>query len=111
VKARCTDLVEIIEGAKVDFLHRTVYDFLVTEDIHVLLVQWAGASFRPHLYMCKEILSQLKHLPESGRDIEPNDQLQALIECFLSHARQIDYQSGSTEIRVVDDLAPTLKIF
>ena len=58
VNASCRDLVEFfISGTfdyyTIDFLHRSVYDFLRTKDMQHLLVTRAGLDFNPLLALCK----------------------------------------------------------
>jgi hypothetical protein len=40
---------------KVDFLHRTVRDFLMIPDWQDLLDKWAGSDFNADLIICKAI--------------------------------------------------------
>ena len=70
VMAHCTDLLEVspismdgeLAASRVDFLHRTVHEFLQTRNIHSLLTERAGATFNTHLFMCNSTLSQIKRL-------------------------------------------------
>ena len=60
LNARCRDLLELNTGGKIGFLHRTVIDFLETNDIHVRLVDNAGSEFDPCLANLKVIVAVLK---------------------------------------------------
>lgn len=66
INARCTDLLDIIEAPrtdayfqnKVDFLHRTVRDFIEEPETKKRLKQWLskdkkGANFDPCRYVCR----------------------------------------------------------
>ncbi|KAK3314328.1 hypothetical protein B0H66DRAFT_461305, partial [Apodospora peruviana] len=66
--AQCRDLVHVSKNPRrvrpwayeVQFLHRTVADFLKTAEIHSLLVQRCGDDFDPRLSICRCLLVQLK---------------------------------------------------
>lgn len=47
---------------KVEFLHRTVRDFLVTEDCQRVLKKWTPPSFDIHFAICNIILAEVKEL-------------------------------------------------
>lgn len=48
----------------VEFLHRTVKDFLLEKEILAILKANAGSDFDPKLELCKILLTQFKALPE-----------------------------------------------
>ena len=105
ILARCTDLIEVSQDDRVDFLHRTVHDFLHLRDVHNLLVQRAGVDFDTHQYMCNALLSQL--LVRDTRDsIDPNGLcgLTSIAEEFLDHAAEMESHSNSTYITLLEKL-------
>lgn len=60
----CRDLLGISRGTdydRVEFLHRTVRDFLCTEDIWRSLERRAGADFNPLLVLCRASLAQMTY--------------------------------------------------
>ena len=73
INARCTDLVEImtseasqaVSSYTVEFLHRTVKDFLETEEIRNLLSKRSDADFDADGYLCQAYLAQIKLIPSN----------------------------------------------
>ena len=68
----CKDLLEMnrhdddentYHRCRVDFLHRTVRDFLEIPDMKKLLEGRAGAEFDPLVSLCRNLLAQIKALP------------------------------------------------
>ncbi|KAI0885146.1 uncharacterized protein GGS22DRAFT_139493 [Annulohypoxylon maeteangense] len=60
----CRDLLGISRGSdydRVEFLHRTVRDFLCTEDIWRSLEKRAGVDFNPLLVLCRASLAQMTY--------------------------------------------------
>lgn len=60
----CRDLLGVSRGNdydRVEFLHRTVRDFLCTEDIWRSLGKRAGADFNPRLVLCRASLAQMTY--------------------------------------------------
>jgi NACHT domain-containing protein len=51
---------ETIYELRVDFLHRTVKDFLSTRDCHSLITAWTPASFKVDESLCKAYIADLK---------------------------------------------------
>lgn len=69
LNARCKGLLEVVlvnpcpdifSKYKVDFLHRTVRDFLRMRDIQKLLAERLEKSFDPHVTICWALLAQTK---------------------------------------------------
>jgi hypothetical protein len=76
INARCTDLLDIIESPrtdvyfqnKVEFLHRTVRDFMEERKTKNRLKEWlpgdkGGGTFDPGQYICQSIVAQIKRAP------------------------------------------------
>ena len=82
LNGRCKGLLEIVRREnssrkhlpilKVDFLHRTVHDFLLTEDIKKILAKNLGGDFNPNLRLCKTFLSR-SHRLAGGRTSRGSD--------------------------------------
>ena len=72
LNGRCKGLLEVTRGKqrgeydlpilRVDFLHRTVHDFLLTKDVQTMLNENVKDDFNPNLRLCKALLAQLKFL-------------------------------------------------
>ena len=116
VNARCTDLLEVCwpgygSRPQIEFLHRTVRDFLETKDIQYLLDERAGDAFNVHRYMCNALLSQMKILPQQRGYCEAHTQLDFLVNDFMYHAYQIDISDGFTYRHLIKDLQSTVEFF
>ena len=105
VHARRQDLLEFV-GANLQFLHRTVKDFLQTGDVSTRLRAQAGSSFNPHRYLC---LSKLLQIKIKGR-LAPAEwsylQVSRLIELckgFLQHVSSADEELdfGADLVRII----------
>lgn len=117
--ARCRGLVEVsaippaehtIEGrhqffnTKVDFLHRTVRDFLQNkemEDFFERLTQ----GFDPHLALAKSFLAQMKVLPNSGPEYT-----KLLFERLAYSARRVEEDSGVCLSNILDETEVTINV-
>ncbi|KAG8534382.1 uncharacterized protein KY384_001227 [Bacidia gigantensis] len=98
ILARCTDLLQISNDNRVDFLHRTVNDFLQTRDMTVLLIERAGADFNSHYHLCNAMLAQIKTIPTGatydGQSSHAED-LTSLIDHLMYHAYQLEVETRS----------------
>ena len=90
VHARCQDLLEF-KGADLQFIHRTVVDFLNTGDIAAQLESRSGENFVPFRYICNSMLLQIRL---KARIPQPSsihwDRFHELKESFLFYARDLD---------------------
>ena len=117
VMARCTDLLEVspiskdgeLADSRVDFLHRTVHDFLQTRNIHCLLTERAGATFNTHLFMCNSTLSQIKRL--ELRYKSHDKRFDSLVENFMYHFSQMEIKGSYENGAIVDELDRTISVF
>ncbi|KAM0794000.1 hypothetical protein BDR22DRAFT_49856 [Usnea florida] len=110
ILARCTDLIEVSEDHTVEFLHRTVHDFLHLRDIQDLLVRRAGADFNAHQYMCNATLSQILVPTTAGfMDSRRGFNVNPLVESFLDHAYAMEFHSKFTNVRLLKRLDRVLR--
>lgn len=93
VAARCTDLLEFTDDDKVQFLHRTVKDFLETKDMQRVLNERAGEDFNAHVYLCSSAVVQVKTFVRKPRNVEPWQKLDAILDTFMHHAHQLELRS------------------
>ena len=93
VLARCQDLLEFDDDSKLQFLHRTVKDFLETRDILDELTRRAGEGFNGHLFICNSMLLQMKLFrrdrPRASFQESIATSLQRLMHAFWHHTRQL----------------------
>ncbi|KAF2493004.1 hypothetical protein BU16DRAFT_514299, partial [Lophium mytilinum] len=72
LNGRCKGLLEVTTNdeeellfrEQVDFLHRTVKDFLLTKDMQTLMLSWSGTIFDAHLAICRAMLAHIKTLTD-----------------------------------------------
>ena len=116
LNGRCKGLLEVINDdnskrgeseictPKVDFLHRTVYDFLLTKDIQAMLSQNLEAGFESRVHLCRALLAQLRcfnyNLAEAV-SYEPQD----LLEDLVYYARELEIDSKMPQITLLDEVS------
>ena len=104
VNARCVDLVEItfvpqvdhskgLEN-KVEFLHRTMREFLETSEIQTILVERQGVGFDPEKYLCHAHLAQIKRQPRSS--VTPWKK-------FLHYALRAEFKFNSPQTSILEE--------
>ena len=123
LKSRCAGLLEIHTGEtqtwehhryfdpvkptdKVNYLHRTIKDFLATEDVQDKLLSDCTSEFNPHTYVIHSFVSRLyrsvfiTHLgtwyPAS------NEAVWALIARAMKHAKRVDLSGDRSYIAALD---------
>ena len=117
VMARCTDLLELppvsadgeLADSRVDFLHRTVHDFLQTRNIHNLLTAQAGINYDTNLYLCNSTLSQMKRLELRYKSHEKR--FDFLMDSFMHHLSQMDIKSNRENTAIVNELDRVISVF
>lgn len=112
VMARCTDLLEVsLDLIAVDFLHRTVHDYLTTRQVQELLLDRAGSDYDADLHLSNAVISELKHL--SPRQLRtPFDQYEhctALVRCFMYHTHNVELRNNQKYLPLVTELERTVK--
>ncbi len=93
VAARCIDLLKFTDDGKVQFLHRTVKDFLETKDMQRLLNERAGEDFNAHVYLCNSAVVQVKTFVRKPREVRPWQSLDVLLDTFMHHAHQLEIRN------------------
>ncbi len=110
VQARCQDLLEFA-GANLQFLHRTVKDFLETKDMSLQLEARAGKTFNPHNFLCNSMLLQMRL---KGRLPTPTaihyDSFQRMLESFCEHALCLDGQN-ELNLHLLVELDRSVRVF
>ncbi|RSL66977.1 hypothetical protein CEP54_003444 [Fusarium duplospermum] len=102
VNARCMGLMEV-NGDNVEFLHRTVYDFLSSKDMEQFLETNTRECFDPHLTILQAYVAWTKHAPFYDLTTTNKAMLQigesrlkaTLLETF-SYALQVTSDKSST---------------
>ena len=57
INGRCKGLLEVTYP-RVDFLHRTVKDFLMTTEMQRMILDWQRPDFNPNLTICNVLLAE-----------------------------------------------------
>ncbi|KAJ4311221.1 hypothetical protein N0V94_008060 [Neodidymelliopsis sp. IMI 364377] len=96
--------------ASVDFLHRTVKDFLMVSEIQALLRDWQEPDFQPSLTLCKMSLAELKFLALMPRTCNRPDALTPVVEEFFYSAQQYEERAEESPIAYVDKLGQALAV-
>ena len=116
LNGRCKGLLEVteLEGSdtmtryRVDFLHRTVKDFLITKDMERMLSDWTAPEFDPHITICKTILAEIKTITPIPEYFEHVGSLSELVEELFAHAREVEILTNRTPRELLDDLELTI---
>ena len=111
----CKDLLEVNEvitdqvlGYQVDFLHRTVRDFLMTKDMRGELVQRASddgnTEWDAHQALCKVELARAKQLPIENGIRSRLNVLFTLVDVLMFYAHEVETEQKIPETRLLDQL-------
>ena len=117
LNGRHKGLLEVSKGPPVDerfqpeveFLHRTVRDFLLTTDMQDLLEQWLSPSFNVHLTICRTLLAAIKCLRIRPGDMTQHGPLSISVTQFCFHARQEEITTGCSPLRLLNALNATIE--
>ena len=94
---------------KVEFLHRTARDFLLTADMQDLLGQWLTPNFDVHLTICRTILAEIKSLRVKSDYMVKQGPLSILVTQFCFHARQEESRAGRSPLGLLNSLKMTIE--
>lgn len=113
---RCKGLLEVTKSRsdyglffayKVDFLHRTVRDFLLTKHMQTLLSERVRPGFNVRKSLCKTFLAQMKTVSSEAitefrgpADLFPMDDL---LEDLLYYARQVEIFDSIAQTELLDE--------
>ena len=75
---------------KVDFLHKTAKEFLVSEKMQEQLNEWAPADSDPHMSICSAVFAQIKSAPREEEYWRPEGPVGRLHALFRRHAAAVD---------------------
>lgn len=118
VNARCKDLLEVniyddsdlFFKYQVDFLHKTVRDFLKTTHMREMLTSWAPKDFEPKTSLCKALLAQLKSLPMNSQYLSKYEDVFEVIEDLIKNARAIELERGIADTALLDEVDSVMSI-
>lgn len=110
INARCKGLVEVtilqksgrFAANKIDFIHRTVRDFLQNKEMEDLFKR-VDRNFNPHLALAKAFLAQIKLLPVHDR----LDEAIEFLKMLAYSARQMEDKTDPS--RILDEAKNALE--
>ncbi|KAL8842262.1 MAG: hypothetical protein Q9170_000588 [Blastenia crenularia] len=119
----CKDLIEInkvtVDASfvdyQVDFLHKTVKDFLMTKDMHELLLKRATEDhendWNTYRSLCQAALARAKSLPLQ-QGIRPGlNTLFNLVDEFMYYAHEVEVEQVYTDTELLDSLDEVISSF
>lgn len=86
----------------VEFLHRTVRDFLITQDMQLFLEKNAGHDFNAQLSLCRSYLAQAKTAIAGGRAVRKS--FYSLADSVMFHAKEYELQDQKTPFALLQEL-------
>lgn len=95
-------------GYRVDFLHRTVADFLRTADMQKMLSKWSVESFSVDLQIAKACLATIKLTPPTSFMFGEASRALQCLHLFLSHTKHLE---KTLQTSFLDAVVLTLKIY
>ncbi|KAK5680070.1 hypothetical protein LTS10_008020 [Elasticomyces elasticus] len=107
INARCRDLVDVQLDQYfpvVDFLHRTVRDFLRTRAMGEMLTQRAGEAFDPLLVLCKMKLLAIKRMRFARGGLISIRALRHEIQMLLYYASEMELTRQKSPMEELDGL-------
>ena len=115
INGRCKGLLEpyfdpratTFWGHRVEFLHRTVRDYLLTKDMQSMLDKYRGtqgSSFNANKSLCRGYLALIKCMPRSPAK---TSLLRDQIDNLLYHARQAEKQTEMSDRELLDNFELT----
>lgn len=116
VNAWCKGLLEIPSeasltdywGPRVEFLHRTVRDFLETKDMQLMLAHYIDDNtFNAEVSLCRMYLAFIKTMPKEPTKDRDNV-IRHQLDCIMHHARHIEMELGRSDRVFLDQLDLTL---
>ena len=117
IDSRCKDLLEVTPVSsvidklkpsfydfKVDFLHRTVRDFLHLKEIYKWLLKNASCGFNVDQILCAAFLAQLKTISGESADFPREEHLSPLVDGMVHYARQIESRTNTSPTQLLESL-------
>ena len=112
INARCKDLLEVTPASytsspsfhdyRVDFLHRTVRDFLHLKEIYEWVLGNASCSFNVDQSLCAAFLAQVKTISVQNVDFQEDGQLSPLVDGMMHYARQMESRTKISPTQLLE---------
>jgi hypothetical protein len=129
INARCKDLLEVTPSQhnflqyQVEFLHRTVRDFLKTRDMYDLLRGRTRGGFDPWVSISRMLLYQIKHFPWTKYYLYTMDRRSPqaaqqwlddfynMVQELMCYSKKLEDYNGSTSVAILDELDRVISIY
>jgi len=91
---------------EVEFLHRTVRDFLQNPTMQIMLETWASEAFHANIAISEALLAQVKTAPRGRAYHLLNGPIHTILKMVFRHAQVLELSEASLsiEIRLLDEL-------
>ena len=116
LNACCKGLLEaqtmVSKYIRVDFLHRTVRDFLLLHEMQQMLDKWAGEGFDANVAICEAIVCLVKTTPQHVSYFNSRGPVSDLVGTFFYHVRVLEEDTKypiTIEVRLLDELDKALE--
>ena len=117
INSRCKGLLEVYKPVDlygkadhrhetVDFLHRTVRDFLLTESMQALMAKSQVEGFDLNIVLCRAYLAQVKGINSASA---ASGLLENFLENFFEYARWHEITTSDTLYTMIDGLDRAIK--
>jgi hypothetical protein len=93
---------------RVDFLHRTVADYLLTADMQIFLQKWSLDSFNGDLDICLASLALVKTTPSQHILYREPSKVPSILHLFFSHVKFLEATDDRYNV-LLDEVRSTLE--
>jgi hypothetical protein len=93
---------------RVDFLHRTVADYLLTADMQIFLQKWSSDSFNGDLDICLATLALVKSTPSQHILFREPSKVPSILHLFFSHVKFLEATDDRYNV-LLDEVMSTLE--
>ena len=109
---RCKGLLEVSVnheepsywGHRVEFLHRTVRDFLTSKGVYSELSSQFEPTLNLNENLCKAYLAQIITMPGEMADLMPNGIIGRQLHNLMYHARLCELETGRSNTRLLSEV-------
>lgn len=105
----CYEFEDEITSHKVDFLHRTVRDFLNTPEMQDMLRKRSKPAFKASVALCSAFLAEIKMAPVLAKQDVYHKFIFDQIMLLVRFARQAEVDTKSSPTEVLDEVQCTLQ--
>ena len=89
-------------GYQVDFLHRTVRDFLHLKEISKWVLGNVSCGFNVDQSLCAAFLAQVKTISVQNHNIQRDGQFSCLVDDMLHYARRMEFRTNTSPTQLLD---------